>query len=176
VDDKTLQNFVNFVGVDKNFEKATSPSAAASCIAHSNVIKTLKWKTSYCSHAEGRRFRQKADSKKRDSEHLDNGSVVHEDLKMYPHRTQKAAILSASNQQTRVKKCRQLLLRTRNKGHHSIVFSDEKLFTVEQQLLPKDDSGRCSTPVGEFQLQRPPVEIPARLGARPQGQGRPSVV
>ncbi|KAK6047940.1 hypothetical protein COOONC_14557 [Cooperia oncophora] len=34
----------------------------------------------------------------------------------------------------RVKKCRQLLLRTRNKGHHSIVFSDEKLFTVEQQF------------------------------------------
>uniref|UniRef100_A0A7I4XUD7 DDE_3 domain-containing protein n=1 Tax=Haemonchus contortus TaxID=6289 RepID=A0A7I4XUD7_HAECO len=41
---------------------------------------------------------------------------------------------NASNQQARVKKCRQLLLRTRNKGHHSIVYSDEKLFTVEQQF------------------------------------------
>ncbi|VDO60155.1 unnamed protein product [Haemonchus placei] len=30
--------------------------------------------TSYCSHAEGRRGRQKVDSKKRDSEHLDDGS------------------------------------------------------------------------------------------------------
>ncbi|KAK6038447.1 hypothetical protein COOONC_24048 [Cooperia oncophora] len=134
-----------------------------------------------------------------------------------------------SMERARVKKCRQLLLRTRNKGHHSIVFSDEKLFTVEQQfnaqnvrviarnaeeadkkgrvvhrpqpcpkvmvfvgrgvclgedavdirrprrqnrqrLLPEDDSGRCSTPVGEFPLQRPPVDIPARFGARPQGQ------
>ncbi|XGW29481.1 hypothetical protein V3C99_008922 [Haemonchus contortus] len=59
--------------------------------------------------------------------------VVPEDLKMCPYRTRKAAILSASNQQARVKKCRQLLLRTRNKCHHSIVFSDGKLFTVEQQ-------------------------------------------
>uniref|UniRef100_A0A7I4YLQ2 Helix-turn-helix domain-containing protein n=1 Tax=Haemonchus contortus TaxID=6289 RepID=A0A7I4YLQ2_HAECO len=56
--------------------------------------------------------------------------VVYEDLKMYPYRARKAAILSASNQQVRVKKCRQLLLRTRNKGHHLIVFSDGKLFTV----------------------------------------------
>ncbi|KAK6041369.1 hypothetical protein COOONC_21127 [Cooperia oncophora] len=38
--------------------------------------------------------------------------VVHEDLKMYPCRTRKAAILSASN---RVKKCRLLLLRTTDK-------------------------------------------------------------
>ncbi|XGW34108.1 hypothetical protein V3C99_018136, partial [Haemonchus contortus] len=60
--------------------------------------------------------------------------VAHKDLKMYPYRTRKAAILSASNQQAQVKKCRQLLLRTRNKSHHSIVFSDEKLFTVEQQF------------------------------------------
>uniref|UniRef100_A0A7I4Z6J4 DDE_3 domain-containing protein n=1 Tax=Haemonchus contortus TaxID=6289 RepID=A0A7I4Z6J4_HAECO len=60
--------------------------------------------------------------------------VVHEDLKMYPHRTQRAAILSASNQQARVEKCRQLLDWTRNKGHHSIVFSGEKFFTVEQQF------------------------------------------
>ncbi|VDO64794.1 unnamed protein product [Haemonchus placei] len=33
-----------------------------------------KWKTSYCSHTEGRRGRQKVDSKKRDSERLDDGS------------------------------------------------------------------------------------------------------
>ncbi|XGW14869.1 hypothetical protein V3C99_000836 [Haemonchus contortus] len=60
--------------------------------------------------------------------------VVNEDLKMYPYRTRKAAILNASNQQMRVKKCRQLLLRTRDRGHHSIVFLDEELFTVEQQF------------------------------------------
>uniref|UniRef100_A0A7I4YX69 HTH_Tnp_Tc3_2 domain-containing protein n=1 Tax=Haemonchus contortus TaxID=6289 RepID=A0A7I4YX69_HAECO len=59
---------------------------------------------------------------------------VNEDLKMYPNRTRKAAILSASNQQARVKMCRQLLLRTRNRGHHAIAFSDEELFTVEQQF------------------------------------------
>ncbi|XGW07683.1 hypothetical protein V3C99_010665 [Haemonchus contortus] len=45
-----------------------------------------------------------------------------------------------------------------------------------QRLLPEDDSGRCSTLVGEFPLQRPPVDIPARFGARLQGQGRPSMV
>ncbi|VDO47332.1 unnamed protein product [Haemonchus placei] len=66
--------------------------------------------------------------------------IIHEDLKMYPHRTRKAAILSASNQQARVKKCRQLLLRT-----HSIVFSDEKLFTVEQ-LFNAQNSNACATP------------------------------
>uniref|UniRef100_A0A0N4XA94 HTH_Tnp_Tc3_2 domain-containing protein n=1 Tax=Haemonchus placei TaxID=6290 RepID=A0A0N4XA94_HAEPC len=49
-------------------------------------------------------------------------------------RAGEAAILSASNQEARVKKCRQLLLRTRNKGQHLSVFSDEKLFTVEQQV------------------------------------------
>uniref|UniRef100_A0A7I4YC47 DDE_3 domain-containing protein n=1 Tax=Haemonchus contortus TaxID=6289 RepID=A0A7I4YC47_HAECO len=53
---------------------------------------------------------------------------------MYLYLTRKAAILSPSNQQARAKKCRQLLLRTRNKGHHSIVFLHEKLFTVEQQF------------------------------------------
>ncbi|KAK6062244.1 hypothetical protein COOONC_00083 [Cooperia oncophora] len=70
--------------------------------------------------------------------------VVHEDLKMYPYRTLKAAILlesAGASQEV------QLLLRTRNKGHHSIVFSDERLFTVEQQ----------------FNAQN------VRVGARPQG-------
>ncbi|XGW27197.1 hypothetical protein V3C99_007641, partial [Haemonchus contortus] len=45
-----------------------------------------------------------------------------------------------------------------------------------QRLLSEDDSGRCSTPVGELPLQGPPVDIPARFGVRPQDQGRPSVV
>ncbi|VDO23748.1 unnamed protein product [Haemonchus placei] len=46
--------------------------------------------------------------------------------------------LLSSAQQARVKKCRQLLLRTGNKGQHSIVSSDKKLYTVEQQFIAQN--------------------------------------
>lgn len=60
------------------------------------------------------------------------GRIVTEELGLRSYRTRKAAFLSARNKSERVKRCRDLLRRTQQGEHFNMVFSDEKLFTVEE--------------------------------------------
>ena len=72
-------------------------------------------------------------------------NIVKNDLKLFPYRIRKAHLLNASMMQTRLERARSLLAWAAKSSFARVIFSDEKIFTVERshnsqntrQLLPK---------------------------------------
>ena len=65
--------------------------------------------------------------------------IIKNDLKLKSYKLQKAQLLTDSMKNLRLKRCQALRKRFSNNRHRSIVFSDEKLFTIEQSHNRQND-------------------------------------
>lgn len=66
-------------------------------------------------------------------------TILKEDMQMKPYKFRVSHGLTTQQKQERVKRCRKLLRRFANKQHEKIVFSDEKIFTVERAHNHQND-------------------------------------
>uniref|UniRef100_A0A7I4YFT5 HTH_Tnp_Tc3_2 domain-containing protein n=1 Tax=Haemonchus contortus TaxID=6289 RepID=A0A7I4YFT5_HAECO len=71
--------------------------------------------------------------------------IVKKKLGLTPYRCRKVHLLTASMKKNRVQKCKMLLQRFTSARHRDIVFSDEKLFTLESTFNRQNDRVLCST-------------------------------
>ncbi|EYC04911.1 hypothetical protein Y032_0085g1858 [Ancylostoma ceylanicum] len=69
--------------------------------------------------------------------------IVREKLNLYPYRLQKAHALTDVMRKNRKKLCKQLLKRFAQSRFRTIVFTDEKLFTVDQVANAQNDRVLC---------------------------------
>lgn len=69
--------------------------------------------------------------------------IAKEDLKLKPYKLQKVQLLTDDNKRVRLDRCKQLLRRHVPLNWERIVFSDEKLFTVEQAHNHQNDRSWC---------------------------------
>lgn len=67
------------------------------------------------------------------------GRIVHDDLGMSCYRMRKRHLLSAANKAKRLSRCREILKRLKSDMLPNIIFSDEKLFTVEAAPNTQND-------------------------------------
>jgi transposase len=65
--------------------------------------------------------------------------ILKNELKLKPYKKQEAHLLTESMKATRFKRCKILKIRFAAGRHKSIVFSDEKLFTIEQAHNHQND-------------------------------------
>jgi hypothetical protein len=66
--------------------------------------------------------------------------VLKEDLKVFPYKMQAAHHLNDKAQSTRLQRCKSLRRRfSTDATHHSILFTDEKVFTIEQSFNKQND-------------------------------------
>lgn len=65
--------------------------------------------------------------------------IVRKELKMKAFKKNKCQGLTNASKQKRMTRCRDLLQRFPGRQHHNILFTDEKLFTVEQVLNKQND-------------------------------------
>lgn len=65
--------------------------------------------------------------------------IIRKKLQMYPYKLQKSHILTDKMKSTRLRRCKSLLRRLANGRHMSVVWSDEKLFTVEESVNKQND-------------------------------------
>lgn len=65
--------------------------------------------------------------------------IVKEDVGLKPYKLQKVHGLSAAQKEKRLVRCKRLLRRSEKNRVNSIVFSDEKIFTVEEKLNKQND-------------------------------------
>jgi inhibitor of nuclear factor kappa-B kinase subunit alpha len=93
-------------------------------------------------------------------------NVVKKQLHMKPYKLKKGHILTDSAKQTRLVRCRALKARFAGGRHRNIIFSDEKLFTIEQHFNPHND--RILAKTG--------ADIPAKLKIVPRQGHPPSVM
>lgn len=76
--------------------------------------------------------------------------IVKNELNYYPYKFNKAHYLSETMKENRLRNCKKLLRVAARGRYKTIVFTDEKLFTIEQalnsqndrQLLPKGSTSR----------------------------------
>uniref|UniRef100_A0A0N4W3R9 HTH_Tnp_Tc3_2 domain-containing protein n=1 Tax=Haemonchus placei TaxID=6290 RepID=A0A0N4W3R9_HAEPC len=84
-------------------------------------------------------------AKKLGISHTSACRIVKEKLGLTPYRCRKVHLLTASMKKNRVQKCKMLLQRFASARHRDIVFSDEKLFTLESTFNRQNDRVLCST-------------------------------
>jgi hypothetical protein len=65
--------------------------------------------------------------------------LCRDDLGTYPYKLQKCQLLSGATKQKRLDRSKKLLKRHRNGTHQNLIFSDEKLFTVEAAFNHQND-------------------------------------
>ena len=65
--------------------------------------------------------------------------IVMDDIGLKPYKRQKVHGISAAQKEKRLIRCKRLLRRSATNGANSIVFSDEKIFTVEEKLNKQND-------------------------------------
>ncbi len=65
--------------------------------------------------------------------------IVKDDIGLKPYKHQKVHGLSTAQKDKRLVRCKRLLRRSGNNRVNSIVFSDEKIFTVEEKLNKQND-------------------------------------
>lgn len=73
-------------------------------------------------------------------------NMIKKNFGLYPYKLLQAQLLTERHKLGRLQKCRAMLSRFRNKGHRRVLFTDEKVFSIEQyhnrqndrQLLPKN--------------------------------------
>ena len=84
--------------------------------------------------------------------------LVHNDLGMKSYKLHKHQLLTAQTKQKRLERSKAMLLRFTGGLHHQIVFSDEKLFTVEQSLNQQNHrilaTSKDSLPQEQFHVYR----------------------
>uniref|UniRef100_A0A7I4Y983 HTH_Tnp_Tc3_2 domain-containing protein n=1 Tax=Haemonchus contortus TaxID=6289 RepID=A0A7I4Y983_HAECO len=83
-------------------------------------------------------------AKKLGISHTSARRIVKEKLGLTPYRCRKVHLLTASMKKNRVQKCKMLLQRFAS-ARRDIVFSDEKLFTLESTFNCQNDRMLCST-------------------------------
>ena len=76
------------------------------------------------------------------------GRLVHDDLGLKSYKFRKAQLLSDVNKKRRVEKCKKLRERFKDGRHLDILFTDEKLFSVECSFNRQNDRVLCSTSKG----------------------------
>lgn len=64
--------------------------------------------------------------------------MAKEDLGLYPYKLRKAQLLTEKNKKMRLERCRDLLARAAGGKWETILFTDEKLFTIEQAHNPQN--------------------------------------
>ncbi|XGW33702.1 hypothetical protein V3C99_017823, partial [Haemonchus contortus] len=84
-------------------------------------------------------------AKKLGISHTSARRIVKEKLGLTPYRCRKVHLLTASMKKNRVQKCKMLLQRFASARHRDIIFSDEKLFTLESTFNRQNDRVLCST-------------------------------
>lgn len=65
-------------------------------------------------------------------------------LGLKPYKSQKVQRLTDKNKEVRLQRCRQLLRRAAGQSWESILFTDEKIFTIEQAHNHQNDRNWCS--------------------------------
>ncbi|KAI6646849.1 hypothetical protein LOD99_9118 [Oopsacas minuta] len=82
-----------------------------------------------------------------------------------PGRPRTCQLLSEQNKNKRLQRCKELVSRYKNHAHRDILFSDEKLFTVEQVLNFQNDrilaTAKNTLPKSTFQVSR--ANMPASV-------------
>ena len=73
--------------------------------------------------------------------------VVKKKLKLKPYKLQRAHNLTDQMKKTRLRKCKLLLARLKRGSHRNIVFSDEKLFTINQAHNHHNDRIWCKNKI-----------------------------
>ncbi|KAI6646074.1 CRE-PTR-16 protein [Oopsacas minuta] len=76
------------------------------------------------------------------------GRLVHDDLGLKSYQFRKAQLLSDVNKKRRIEKCKKLRERFRDGRHLDILFTDERLSTVECSFNRQNDRVLCSTSKG----------------------------
>ncbi|KAI6659863.1 hypothetical protein LOD99_14203 [Oopsacas minuta] len=91
--------------------------------------------------------------------------IVRSDVQMKVYKLNKSQLLSEQNKNKRLQKCKELVSRFTNHTHRDILFSDEKLITVEQVLNSKNDrilaTAKNTLPKSTFQVSR--AKMPASV-------------
>ncbi|KAI6652445.1 hypothetical protein LOD99_7459 [Oopsacas minuta] len=94
--------------------------------------------------------------------------IVRSDLQMKAYKLNKCQLLSEQNKNKRLQRCKELVSHFKNHAHRDILFSDEKLFTVEQVLNSQNDrilaTANNTFPKSTFQVSR--AKMPASVMVR----------
>ena len=74
--------------------------------------------------------------------------LAKKELGLQPYKRQKVQLLTDENKRTRLQRCRLLVHRAAGNKWENILFTDEKLFTVEQVHNPQNDRTWSTEPPG----------------------------
>uniref|UniRef100_A0A914EMM5 Transposase n=1 Tax=Acrobeloides nanus TaxID=290746 RepID=A0A914EMM5_9BILA len=78
-------------------------------------------------------------AKKLEISHVQAWQILREDLGLKPWKYQKRQKLTENAKQKRLDRCRAMLRRFSRRRHRNIVFSDEKLFDIQQAFNPQNN-------------------------------------
>ena len=106
--------------------------------------------------------------------------LVRNELGMSSYKFQKKQLLSVKNREKRLKRCRSLLGRFTGGLQNQILFSDEKLFVVEQQINKQNDrilaTNKESLPPSSFRVSRTQKPASVMVCAGVTSDGRTPLV